>query len=48
MAKVNLGQTRPSNMPESYTSQLYQDAQESRIWRYFLHGVKKELFQKIE
>ena len=43
MAKVNLGQTMPSHMSKSYTSQLYQNAKVN-------HDVKElpKLFQRIE
>ena len=44
MAKVNLGQIRPSHMSESYTSQLYRNAQvnqDMKILFVWIHSHKK-------
>ena len=48
MAKVNLSQTRPSHVSESYTSQLYRNAQVNKDMKVLFYDVKKELFQRIE
>ena len=46
MAKINFGQTRPSNMSESYTFQLYQNAQLNQDMKALFIWSKKEAFPK--
>ena len=46
MAKVNLGQTRPSHVSESYTSQPYQNAQINQDMKVFFVWSKKEVILK--
>ena len=46
MAKINFGQTRPSNMSGSYTFQLYQNAQLNQDTKALFIWSKKEAFPK--
>ena len=47
MAKVNLGQTRPSHVSESYTSQPYQNAQINQDMKVFFVWSKKGAILKL-
>ena len=46
MVKVNLGQTRPSHVPESYTSQLYRNAQVNQDMKALFVWSKKAAIPK--
>ena len=48
MVKVNLDQTRSSNVAESDTSQPYRNAQLNYDMKVLFVWKKKELFQRIE
>ena len=48
MDKVNVDQTRPNHVSESYTSQLYQNAQLNQDMKVLSVWSKKKLFHRIE
>ena len=46
MAKINLGQTSPSHVSGSYTSQLYRNAQVNQDMNVLFVWIKKEATPK--
>ena len=46
MAKINLGQTSPSHVSGSYTSQLYQNVQVNQDMKVLFLWSKKEAIPK--